>query len=274
IAHLGAHPHPRRTAPGARPPPRGRQSRRGDHVWRRQPRAGYCGPPGVPGGCVVGGHVPGRRAAGLAAQYLGDGDRTRPPLPLRALAPGRAPVPGRLRPVHAGGAAAGALGRRNALTGSPAASGTARPERQCPHACRTQDARRLPGLRHPISRVAPSPHHAPLVWLAPATPAGHDRGRTQRGEGNMQITPSPVTAAAAGVVSALVMTALWPRLGDDSLYWVLAFLLVIALPVHVFVVGFGRARPASSADPAMIRRVAVWLVAGLATVGIGLLFGR
>lgn len=90
----------------------------------------------------------------------------------------------------------------------------------------------------------------------------------------MQITPSPVTAAAAGVVSALVMTALWPRLGDDSLYWVLAFLVVIALPVHVFVVGFGRARPASSADPAMIRRVAVWLVAGLATVGIGLLFGR
>src|SRR5690606_35851702 len=126
---------------------------------------------------------------------------------------------------------------------------------------------RSPVLRHP-------PHHAPLVWLAPATPAGHDRGRTQRGEGNMQITPSPVTAAAAGVVSALVMTALWPRLGDDSLYWVLAFLLVIALPVHVFVVGFGRARPASSADPAMIRRVAVWLVAGLATVGIGLLFGR
>ncbi|RRN81225.1 hypothetical protein EIM50_03205 [Pseudoxanthomonas sp. SGD-10] len=89
----------------------------------------------------------------------------------------------------------------------------------------------------------------------------------------MQITPSPVTAAVAGIVSALVMAVLWPRLGDDSLYWVLAFVLVIALPLHVFVVGFGRARPANSADPALIRRVAVWLVAAVVTLGVGQLFG-
>jgi len=88
----------------------------------------------------------------------------------------------------------------------------------------------------------------------------------------MQITPTPVTAAVAGIVSALVMTAVWPRLGDDSLYWVLAFVLVIALPLHVFVVGFGNARPAGNADPALIRRVAVWLVAAVATLGVGQLF--
>lgn len=90
----------------------------------------------------------------------------------------------------------------------------------------------------------------------------------------LQIRPTPVSAAVAGVVSALVMTVLWPRLGEDSLTWVLAFVLVIALPLHVFVVGFGRARePGSGADPALIRRVAVWLLAGLATLGIGQLFG-
>lgn len=90
----------------------------------------------------------------------------------------------------------------------------------------------------------------------------------------LQIRPTPVSAAVAGVVSALVMTVLWPRLGDDSLTWVLAFVLVIALPLHVFVVGFGRARePGAGADPALIRRVAVWLLAGLVTLGIGQLFG-
>lgn len=89
----------------------------------------------------------------------------------------------------------------------------------------------------------------------------------------MQIRPTPLTAAVAGIVSALVMTVVWPRLGQDSLTWVLAFVLVIALPLHVFVVGFGRAREAGSgADPALIRRVAVWLLAGLATLGIGQLF--
>ena len=87
----------------------------------------------------------------------------------------------------------------------------------------------------------------------------------------MQIRPTPLTAAVAGIVSALVMTAAWPRLGDDSLNWVLAFVLVIALPLHVFVVGFGRARGAGS-DPALVRRVAVWLLAGLVTIGVDQLF--
>lgn len=87
----------------------------------------------------------------------------------------------------------------------------------------------------------------------------------------MLIKPTPVTAALAGIASALLMTVVWPRLGDDSVVWMLAFVLVIALPVHVFVVGFGRGR-LSSADPALLARVAVWLVAALATLGIGRLF--
>jgi len=89
----------------------------------------------------------------------------------------------------------------------------------------------------------------------------------------MQIRPTPVTAAVAGVFSALVMTVLWPRLGEDTLNWILSFALVIALPLHVAVVGFGRARPpGSGADPALSQRVAVWLLAGLVTLGAGQLF--
>ena len=49
----------------------------------------------------------------------------------------------------------------------------------------------------------------------------------------MKITPTPVTAALAGAFAGVVMPLLWPRLGDDTLDWILAFLLVIAAFVTV-----------------------------------------
>ena len=47
----------------------------------------------------------------------------------------------------------------------------------------------------------------------------------------MKITPTPVTAAMAGAFAGVVMPLLWPRLGDDTLDWILAFLLVLAVSV-------------------------------------------
>ncbi|WP_372017234.1 hypothetical protein [Pseudoxanthomonas sp. 10H] len=87
----------------------------------------------------------------------------------------------------------------------------------------------------------------------------------------MKPTPTPITAALAGVFAAVVMPALWPRLGDDTLDWILAFLLVVALPAHALVVGFGPPRdPACRAglDAALLKRVAAWLLAALATIAV------
>ncbi len=83
----------------------------------------------------------------------------------------------------------------------------------------------------------------------------------------MKITPTPLTAALAGVFAGTVMPWLWPRLGEDTLNWIVAFLLVIALPAHAFVVGFGQ-RPATAggtADTALLKRIAAWLLAAIAT---------
>lgn len=83
----------------------------------------------------------------------------------------------------------------------------------------------------------------------------------------MKLTPTPLTAALAGVFSALVMPVLWTRLASDSISMVLAFVLVVALPAHAFVVGF--ARPAGdgrSLDVALLKRVGAWLVASAATL--------
>ncbi len=54
----------------------------------------------------------------------------------------------------------------------------------------------------------------------------------------MKLTPTPITAAMAGLFAGIVMPLIWPKLGDETLNWVFAFLLVIALPMHVLVVGF------------------------------------
>lgn len=93
----------------------------------------------------------------------------------------------------------------------------------------------------------------------------------------MKIIPTPTTAALAGVFSALVWPYFWARYGSStatgSLELVVATLLVIALPAHAFVVGFGpspaMAPGASRIDTALLKRMAAWLAAAAATAGLG-----
>ena len=95
----------------------------------------------------------------------------------------------------------------------------------------------------------------------------------------MRITATPLTAALAGIFSAIVWPRLWPMFGDSgssgSVGLVVATLLVIALPAHAFVVGFGRRQAGAgrTLDTALLKRVAAWLAAAGATVAIGALLG-
>lgn len=81
----------------------------------------------------------------------------------------------------------------------------------------------------------------------------------------MNFAATPITAALAGLFSGVVMPLLWPHLGEDSLTWIAAFLLVIALPAHACVVGFGRQRAADAGtmDRALLTRVGAWLLAAV-----------
>lgn len=87
------------------------------------------------------------------------------------------------------------------------------------------------------------------------------------------INPTPLTAAVAGAFSALLMPALWKQLGTGSdsttgLALVAAFLIVVALPAHAFVLGFNhRQAPGSrSVDTELLKRVVAWLGAAIATI--------
>ena len=86
----------------------------------------------------------------------------------------------------------------------------------------------------------------------------------------MKLTPTPITAAIAGLFAGIVMPLIWPKLGDETLNWVFAFLLVIALPMHALVVGFNPPREAGQGgwNSALIKRVAVWLAAAVAAVAL------
>lgn len=66
------------------------------------------------------------------------------------------------------------------------------------------------------------------------------------------------------------MPLVWPRLGDETLNWVFAFLLVIALPMHVLVVGFNQPRDAGQGglNRALIKRVAIWLASAVAALAL------
>ena len=95
----------------------------------------------------------------------------------------------------------------------------------------------------------------------------------------MNLTPSPVTAALAGVFSALAWPLLWARFGGaespGTIELVLITLLVIALPAHAFVVGFGPNRGgARTLDTALIKRIGAWLLADGLTVAISAAFNR
>lgn len=87
----------------------------------------------------------------------------------------------------------------------------------------------------------------------------------------MSIRPTLVTTALAGVLAAVAWPFLWVRFGapagSGDLELVLATLLVIALPAHALVVGFGGTPEAAQAaserrlDTALLKRVGAWLAA-------------
>lgn len=94
----------------------------------------------------------------------------------------------------------------------------------------------------------------------------------------VNLTPTPVTAALTGALSAIAWPWLWARFGhsasDGSVAIVVITLLVIALPAHAFVVGFGYRQAAASrtVDTALLKRIAAWLAAAGATVAISQAF--
>jgi hypothetical protein len=87
----------------------------------------------------------------------------------------------------------------------------------------------------------------------------------------MRLTPTPLTAALAGIFSALAWPWLWARFvgagSTGTMEAVIITLLVIALPAHAFVVGMAN-RPVAgrSLDTALLKRIGAWLVAAGVTV--------
>jgi hypothetical protein len=88
----------------------------------------------------------------------------------------------------------------------------------------------------------------------------------------VKLTATPITAALAGIFSAVAWPPLWARYGDPgasgSVELILATLLVVALPAHAFVLGFNRSQAADARtlDTALLRRIGCWVVAGGVTV--------
>jgi len=84
------------------------------------------------------------------------------------------------------------------------------------------------------------------------------------------ITPTPLTAAIAGLFSGVIMPILWGRLANDSVWLTAAFLLVVAFPAHAFVVGFRRDQPSGQAtlDTALLKRIGAWLGATAVAVAL------
>lgn len=87
----------------------------------------------------------------------------------------------------------------------------------------------------------------------------------------MNIRPTPLTAAMAGLVAALAWPLVWGRFGgpaaEGGFELIVATLLVIALPAHAFVVGFSRPQQAQSRtlDTALLKRIGAWLAAAAGT---------
>ncbi len=85
----------------------------------------------------------------------------------------------------------------------------------------------------------------------------------------MNLAPTPVTAALAGAFSALALPAASRWLAasgsDAGTGFVLAFLLLVALPAHAGVLGLRRPEgtPARAVDKPLLVRVGCWLGAAL-----------
>jgi hypothetical protein len=87
----------------------------------------------------------------------------------------------------------------------------------------------------------------------------------------MSVTPTPVTAALAGIFSGLTWPVIWPLVtgteASATLWLVLATIGLVALPAHAFVLGFQRGQTpgARSVDVALLTRIATWLAGGVVT---------
>lgn len=90
----------------------------------------------------------------------------------------------------------------------------------------------------------------------------------------LKITPTPLTAALAGLFSALTWPLLWKHFGQagsaGSVELIAGTLLLVALPAHALVLGFGHhANPTKGLDTAMLKRICAWLVAAGLTAILG-----
>ena len=95
----------------------------------------------------------------------------------------------------------------------------------------------------------------------------------------MRLNPTPVSAALAGLFSALAWPWLWARFvgagSSNTIEAVIITLLVIALPAHAFVVGMGNRQAAGrTIDTALLKRIGAWLAAAGLTVLLTAVIGR
>jgi hypothetical protein len=85
----------------------------------------------------------------------------------------------------------------------------------------------------------------------------------------MKITPTIASATLAGAIAGFVMPLLWSRLAADSTALVVAFLLIVALPAHALVAGFGwQHRAGTTLDSALLKRVGAWLLSAVIATAI------
>ena len=90
---------------------------------------------------------------------------------------------------------------------------------------------------------------------------------------DVNLTPTPLSAAIAGAFSAWALPAFSKWLGGDadtSFNYVIGFLLLVALPAHAGVLGLRRQEgpPAQGVDKPLLIRVGAWLAAAAAVSGI------
>lgn len=89
----------------------------------------------------------------------------------------------------------------------------------------------------------------------------------------MKITPTLLTAALAGCLSAFSWPLLWPLFSDPdaagSMWPILGMLVMVALPAHAFVFGFGGSptQQNGSVDMGLLKRIGAWLAAAILTAG-------
>ena len=92
----------------------------------------------------------------------------------------------------------------------------------------------------------------------------------------MKITPTPLTAALAGLFSALTWPLLWKHFGQagtsGSVELIAGTLLLVALPAHALVLGFGHRPTPGALDTALLKRICAWLAAAGLTVIVGSAF--